>query len=241
VIEQLSRELAAVGVRGRDRERILAEAADHLASGPAAEFGDPKVLAAQFAEVLGAARARRAAWVAFGALALAGGAYALAFWTLNAQGRELGNPRQLAAAVGLILLPQVSFVGGLTALVARTPRLALRRTLLGLVAGAGTLACAAVLTQRPLVVVPLAVAGAALAAAAAETVAAARIRTTATASEPALTWRQGLAIVLLAAAAVGVAGASGGDPGEGVRNALVESVAAMSGFAVLGRAIGIRR
>ena len=70
-LESLSTELARVGIRGRLRRRILLEIGDHLESDPKAALGAPGDLARQFAGELGTARARRAALVAFAALALA--------------------------------------------------------------------------------------------------------------------------------------------------------------------------
>jgi hypothetical protein len=247
VIDELSRELAAVGIRGRLRARILAEAAEHLRDGSPGSFGDPRVVARRFAEELGPEEARRAARGSFAALVVAAAAYALLFWKLNAQPpRDILSSRVgFVATIGLILLPQFSFVGGLLAPVARTPRLAVRRAALGLVAGAGSLVCALVAAasyglHTPLlwVLVP---AGAALLVASGQTVRAARIHTSAAGRELTLSWAQGLAVTLAAAAAVGIAGASGGDPGEGVRNALAESLACMSGFAVFGKVLGLRR
>ncbi len=251
MIGELSRELAAVGIRGRLRRRILAEAAEHLRDGSAEEFGDPRVIARQFAEVLGASMARRAALLSFGALAIVGVAYAVVVVSIS----RAGSPRDIwggvdpplgfLAALGLIVLPQVSFVGGVLAPLARTPRHAVRRAALGLAAGAASLVCAVVFTVQFSLHVPLlwAVAPglAAAAVAAGYAARAARIRTTAAAIELALTWRQALGVAILAALAVGLAGASGGDPAEGVRNFIGESVACMSGFALFGRAMGIRR
>jgi len=238
VIEELARELAAVGIRGRLRRRILAEVGDHLAADPGAPLGDPKVLAAQFAEVAGGGAATRAARGSFAALVLAGAVFAVAFRQLSASTHDVSDGG-LAAAVGALVLPQVSFVGGILAPLARTPRHAVRRAALGLVAGAGSLGCVYALGwTRP---APLVAAGAALAVAAVLVARAARFRVPGAGPEIVLTWRQGLALTLLAAVAVGIAGASGGDPGEGLRNALGETVAAMSGFAVSGKYLGLRR
>jgi hypothetical protein len=71
-LEELSRELGVVGIRGRLRDRITAEVRDHLECDPSADLGQPAAIAAGFADGLGTARSRRAAFVAFGALALAG-------------------------------------------------------------------------------------------------------------------------------------------------------------------------
>src|SRR4030095_5438125 len=58
VIDELERELASVGIRGRRRERILAEFADHLACDPGAQLGDPRELAAEVANHLAGDSAR---------------------------------------------------------------------------------------------------------------------------------------------------------------------------------------
>ncbi len=246
-MSDLRAELRAVGIRGRAARRILVETSDH---DPAA-LGDPRALAQEFADALGAAEARRAAIVSFVTLAAVGAAFGALFVSLTRAGQPqdiFGGgdpPLGFLAAVGLIVFPQVSFVGGVLALVARTPRLKLRRAALGLSAGALALLSAIVFAVQFSLHVRwlwLAAPGLALAVAAGIYAArAARIRARTTVPELTLTWSQALGVTALAAAAVGVAGAVGGDPGEGVRNACAELVAAMSGFATLGRAIGIRR
>jgi hypothetical protein len=246
-VSDLRAELRAVGIRGRTARRILVETSEH----DAAELGDPRALAQEFADALGTAEARRATRLSFLALVVVGSAFVAMFISLTRAGRPQdifagGDPPVgFIAAVGLILLPQVSFVGGVLALVARTPRLMLRRAALGLVAGALALVCGIVFSVQFALHTPwlwVAAPGLAVAlAAGAYAVRAARIRTRTTAPELTLTWSQAVLVAALAAAAVGVAGASGGDVGEGLRNAFVESVAVMSGFATLGRAIGIRR
>jgi hypothetical protein len=77
VIKELGRELAAVGIRGRRRDRILAEFADHLACDPQAQLGEPRDLARQFADELATDSARRAAFATFGALAAVAAAVVL--------------------------------------------------------------------------------------------------------------------------------------------------------------------
>jgi uncharacterized membrane protein len=238
VIEELARELHAAGLPARARRRILAEARDHLACAPDAHFGDPRRLAAEFAEELGRTAARRAALGSFAALAVAAITYTVAFLRLGQQSRDLA-PELLPAALAAVVLPQVSFVAGALAPLARSPRVAVRRSLVGLLAAAGTIGALRALDPFP--AWWLAPAGAALLAALAATLRAARIRVEAPTRELELSWRFALAVAAVAALAMAVAGASGGDPVEGVRNAVVESLACLSGFAVLGRVIGIRR
>jgi hypothetical protein len=82
VIDELAHELVAVGIRGRLRARILAEAAEHVRDAGSPEaFGDPKALARRFADELGPEEARRAARGSFAALAVAGAAFGLVFVT----------------------------------------------------------------------------------------------------------------------------------------------------------------
>jgi hypothetical protein len=69
VIDELQRELTAVGIRGERRRRILDEIADHLACDPGADLGEPSELSRQFADELGTSLARRAAAWTFVALA----------------------------------------------------------------------------------------------------------------------------------------------------------------------------
>ena len=76
--EQLAQQLAAVGITGRLRTRILAEVEDHLACDPDAQLGEPAALARRFRDELGTRRALSAAFSAFRALAVAGLLFAAA-------------------------------------------------------------------------------------------------------------------------------------------------------------------
>jgi hypothetical protein len=146
VIRDLARELSAVGIRGRQRDRILAEFADHLACDPGAELGDPHELAQQFADDLAVESTRRAAFWTFGALtvvALAVSVPDLIQPTIPdiASGRSLllVGPATLAVVLGA----QIAFAAGcLAALRAlRRPQdgaLVRRRTVVALTAGAVT-------------------------------------------------------------------------------------------------------
>ena len=78
---RLGRELIAVGITGRLRRRIVAEFADHLGCDPHADLGDPRLLARQFADVLGSTRARTAAVAGFAGLVVAGVLFAAALLT----------------------------------------------------------------------------------------------------------------------------------------------------------------
>lgn len=127
-LDRLAQELARVGVGGRARTRILAEAADHLADGDEAAFGDPGALAQLFADELATQATTRSAYFAFGALAVAGTGFA-AGWLLVVQ-RGTADitsaaflPLGLVAAFALIACPQIAFASGLLSLL-RARRLA---------------------------------------------------------------------------------------------------------------------
>jgi hypothetical protein len=115
VIDELSRELAVVGIRGRPRERILAEFADHRACNPEAELGDPRVLAAQFADDLATHAARRTAYATFGALAAVAVAVGIPQLTLPTVPDITGGRSPLlavAATLAMVLGAQLAFVAG---------------------------------------------------------------------------------------------------------------------------------
>jgi hypothetical protein len=127
-LAELARRLESLGVRGAEMERVLAEARNHLeeaqhAGGdPVRRFGDAQQFARLVAVELVTARTRRATFGAFGALALAGAVYALAFALVPAAG---GWPDIFAGRVGalgpliavaMVLLPQIAFVSGCLAL-----------------------------------------------------------------------------------------------------------------------------
>ena len=120
-LDQLNEELARVGIRGRQRARILAEAADHIAEGDAEEFGDPKELAQLFADELATQATRRSAYVSFAALGLAGAGFAVGWRILILNGTaDITSaaflPLGLVAAFCLIACPQISFAAGLLSL-----------------------------------------------------------------------------------------------------------------------------
>lgn len=149
----LARALARRGVPGAARRRILDEIADHLQCDPAAQLGDPATLADQFADELGTRHARRAAFGAFGALAIAAGLLGAATFLANSGGGIAVQINQHASALGTIGLAlvalgaQVAFVsGGLGAVralrrrrvgvISRSEaRVLTRRAAVGLVAG----------------------------------------------------------------------------------------------------------
>jgi hypothetical protein len=113
-LDDLSQQLRAVGVDGRRRRRIVAEFADHLACDPRADLGAPSEVARQFANQLGTTLARRAAYVSFAALAVAGALFGVDF--LTAQTRALaptGSSTLAYVGAGMALACcQVAFVAG---------------------------------------------------------------------------------------------------------------------------------
>ena len=120
-LDDLSDELAAHGVRGRTRARIVAEAEDHLRSDPTAQerFGSAREVANAFAAELGTQAVRRAAVGVFAALAVAGAVYAVCFVTLsfaNPPTETFTSALGAIALAAMILAPQVAFVAGALAL-----------------------------------------------------------------------------------------------------------------------------
>jgi hypothetical protein len=115
VIDELARELAAVGIHGRRRQRILAEFADHLACNPDSDLGNPAHLARQFAEELASDAARRTALLTFGALSLT--AFALVVpQLLLPTVPDIAGGRSLAlaapATLAMVLGAQIAFAAG---------------------------------------------------------------------------------------------------------------------------------
>jgi hypothetical protein len=118
MIDELGRELAKVGIRGRRRKRILTEFADHLACDPEAPLGEPRQLAAQFADELASDAARRTALGTFSALVVVAFAVGLSQVTLPTvpditSGRSmfLVGPATLAMVIG----SQIAFAAGVLA------------------------------------------------------------------------------------------------------------------------------
>ncbi len=135
-LDRLGDELAARGVGGRDRERILLELADHIACDPGCEarLGDPVQLAETFADELATGRARRGTWEVFGALVLTAVALVVsqvALGRLGYPGFDHGLSLGLffPGLIGIFIAPQVALVAGTLAAVRclrrrRAPRLA---------------------------------------------------------------------------------------------------------------------
>jgi hypothetical protein len=278
VIDRLDRELGAVGIRGRLRRRILDELRDHLACDPQAELGEPRALARQFADELGTARSRRAAYAAFGALGLAGIAYGVAFVAVALNGPSAANLDARTPVLGflaqaaVVVAPQVAFVSGSLALLrafrrrrdraipAREVEILVRRTGLALAAGLATMGSIALFAyeygvERGIAYIGAAVGGGALLLAAPPVLAALRVRPAAP-GEPGDVfadlgvlvpgrlrgdpWRFARAVAVLAGVLVWAAGIVQGDPIDGLLRGILEALACLGGFAVLGRFLGLR-
>jgi hypothetical protein len=115
LIDELRRELAAVGVRGKQRSRILTELADHLACDPEADLGDPRTLAVEFADELATDGARRTALQTFAALSvvaamLVGTNVSLPTVPDIAGGRSVVAAG--AAGVAMVVGAQIAFAAG---------------------------------------------------------------------------------------------------------------------------------
>lgn len=153
-LDELSRELASVGIGGARRRRIVAEVADHLReSGDVGAFGEPRLVAQSFADELATSGARRAAYLGF--LALVPAAVAYAPLVLLGRSPDVTSGRTLAVGLAcafvLLLAPQIALAAAALAVLrawrlrgaAKAPaaelRILGRRTLLALGCGLLTL------------------------------------------------------------------------------------------------------
>ena len=160
-LDDLRRELAHVGIRGRRAGRIVTEFEDHLASNPEAPLGEPQAIARQFADELGTSLARRAAFRAFLSLAIAGGVIGAAILMVSARGGvydvHVGAPI-VVLLLACLLAGQIAFVAGCSALLrafwlrderviaASEATVLVRRAGVGLFTGAVTLAALPVIS-----------------------------------------------------------------------------------------------
>ena len=263
-LDKLSAELAAVGIRGRLRARIVAEARDHLAEGDEERFGDPAELARQFADGLAADRSRRAAFVAFGALSLAGIGFAAGWVAVSTGPQDIADgrwvPLGVLTALGIIVFPQVAFVaGGLAFLRAVRRRraaaevaLLLSRTRVGLAFGALTLASMAAyaIEFRLAPWVPATTCGLMIplgfACVLVQRAAVVKSSVPGQAGDVfddlpvRLPRRPGLLLVATAGVAA-LATFAAAPSHEGIRNAVAEVIFLVAGWLALGRRLGLRR
>jgi hypothetical protein len=162
--DELHRALTAVGITGRQRARILDEIDDHLSCDPSADLGEPGVIARRFADELGTARARRAGFASFAALALAGVLFGVVFVIAPVHAfaslpLRTSWPGRLANWV-TVIAPQVAFAAGLLALLralrrrgqrviaAAETRVILRRATVGVFAGLASMIGLALLAEE---------------------------------------------------------------------------------------------
>lgn len=111
-LDDLSRELRAVGIRGRRLARILDEFGDHLECDSQAELGNPRELAGQFADELGTALARNAALIAFVTLALVASTVIARLATYLPLKNTNFSDADTGALMVSLLTAQIAFVAG---------------------------------------------------------------------------------------------------------------------------------
>jgi hypothetical protein len=118
-LDTLAAELTARGLTGASRRRILVELRDHIECEPGCEerLGDPRELAAGFADELATDRARRSAFHVFAALGAAAVALVVSQFALASVGYPgFNNGLTLAlfipALIGMFVAPQVALVAG---------------------------------------------------------------------------------------------------------------------------------
>jgi len=268
VIDELDRELAAVGVPARRRRRIRLELEDHLACDPSADLGDPQELARQFADELGTAYARRVGVAIFVVLAPFGLLVGALFLFASVR---LGNP-PLALTVALAVGVQSAFVGGTLAVLRawRLRRLAViprgeAQILLcraGLAVGGAALTAVALLyyatgfyqdfwwTVRLLPWVAVGLGGAAVFLGGAAIARAWRLLPVAEGETHDLSfdlgvtagpWQLALLIATAVAICIALAGVVQSDPIDGVARGLADGLLCLAAFAMFGRALGLRR
>jgi len=277
-LEDLRHELAVAGIPGGRRRRIIIELDDHIRCDPSAaeRLGDPSALARRFADELGTALSRRAAFAVFLALALFGLLFGALMASLDVAHFRSTDPNLLGPAV--IFGTQIAFVGGTLAVLrawrlrravsvsAADAAVLLRRAAFGLGGGLLTVGGVAVgASQVPAHVsswfTPLAYTTAAVGAltiTAAGLALGRAVRLKPIAPGPATgdlvsdlgplvpeplrggPWRLALAIAGLVALCIAVAGVAQADPFDGLARALLDGLACLAGFAVLGRWLGLR-
>jgi hypothetical protein len=263
-MSDLRAELARVGIRGRLAQRIELELADHLACDPAAQLGEPRLIAERFAEELRLPATRRTTFHAFAALALTALALGVALRSTQMTGGwpAVSATRGLFVSLGgltIVFGVQVALVAGVLALwrVLRGTttdgdlRLVQRRVGLALAGGGVVLAGQAVqaaalqplqprwwllVASSALVVPALTLGGAAH-----ELRGVVSITTTVQPSRRAFPWPLVLALGVGAVAIVCVGSAFAEHSwNEGLTRGAFEAVAFAGSFAAFGRYVGIR-
>jgi hypothetical protein len=115
-LDEVRRELSAARIPAPRRRRIVAESEDHLQCDPTAveRLGNPAELARRFADEVGTALSRRAAFAVFAALVPLGLMFVALFALLGAAHFAEADPSFVGPAV--ILGTQLAFVGRTLAL-----------------------------------------------------------------------------------------------------------------------------
>jgi hypothetical protein len=267
-LDELARELRAVGIRGPLARRILREARDHLAESRSPdEFGAPAELAARFADDLAPAVARRGAFTSFATLAVAGIVFFAAF-LLVAPSTILAGRQTLLGTLALgaaTVAGQVAFAAGSLALLRalrrpRDVRIVARRALVGVGSGVVTLAALAVVAYayraktpawwETYVYVAGGVSALALVASLPRVATGLVLRPTGVTTQGDLrddlplgadTWRLARGVALAVGALVAFAGIIQGDPFDGLIRGALEGLACFGGFVLLGPFLGLRR
>ncbi len=269
MIDELDRELAAVGVPARRRRRIRLELEDHLACDPNADLGDPRALARQFADELGTAYARRAGIAVFAVLVPFGLLFGALFLLASV---HVGNPTPLPLMLALVVGVQLAFVGGtlaalrawrlrrLPVIPAEEARIVVRR------AGLAVLGAALALislwyvvsgfyqafwwTVRVLPWVTFGVGAAAVVLGSVAVVRAWRLLPVAEGETHDLSfdlgvtaspWRIAVVVAGAVALCIALAGVAQSDPIDGLARGVADGLLCLAGFALLGRWLGLRR
>jgi hypothetical protein len=265
-LERLEHELHAAGIPRTRRQRIVAELADHIACDPGSEarLGDPAALASRFADEVGTVLARRAAFAAFLCLAPLGVLFVGLFTLVSTADVDV------AVTLALVLGVQLAFVGGSLGVLRawrlrRRPVVAaaeatvlIRRAALGLVGGAITVGGVAGLSGSApaLAWTTVGVGVVSLLAGAVVLVGAARLRPVAGGEAAGLEldlgplvppvlgdggWPIAVAAAGVVALAIALAGAVVGDGIDGLVRGVGDGALCLTGFALLGRPLALRR
>ncbi|MGH3008221.1 MAG: hypothetical protein ACRDLM_02270 [Gaiellaceae bacterium] len=268
MIERLDRELAALGVPARRRRRIRFELEDHLSCDPGAELGEPAALAQQFADELGTAYSRHAAFAAFLALVPLGLLFVTVFAFAGVYTTSAPPVLTLAFVIGV----QLAFVGGMLGLLrawrlrslpvvpAAEARVLLRRAGLGLGGGGITVVALGLLvsgyypemqwSHPALAWLTVGVGGACLTGGACVLFRAVRLLPVTGGEQRDLSfdlgvaadpWRLAFAIACAVAVCIAAAGVVQADPLDGLVRAVGDGALCLVGFALLGKPLGLQR